>query len=100
MKVKGYDVHGHDLKIVVCVDGAELRDGMVINIDWLRNILSEVLRPLDHRYLNEVFGLESVTIEVLAKYVYDELREKGVDVSLIRIVINDYAYVEFAPDHR
>ncbi len=97
MRVAGYGLHGHDLVIEVCIDSTELRDGMVVDIEWLRSVLGEVLKPLDHSYLNEVLGLESVTIEVLARYVYDKLREKGVDPSIVRVRIDGYAYAEFIP---
>ncbi len=97
MRVRGYDLHGHDLAVEVCIDGEVLRDGMVMDIEELRKIVSEVLTPLDRRYLNEVLGIENATIEILATYVHDQLRLRGLNPSIVRIRIDGYAYVEYVP---
>ena len=77
LKVRGYDVHGHDVEVRACVRGERLDGaGMLIDAEELRRALREVLKPLDHKYANQVLGLDSVTAELLASWVYSRLRER------------------------
>lgn len=81
-------LHGHSFRIVLHVRGpVDPRAG------WVQDFadLSEAWRPLhealDHRYLNEVEGLENPTSEHLARWVWG--RVKPALPGLCRVVVRE-----------
>ncbi|MGE0712733.1 MAG: 6-carboxytetrahydropterin synthase QueD [Planctomycetota bacterium] len=67
-------IHGHSFRIAVHVRG-ELDPAL----GWVRDFadIGAAFAPLhdalDHRYLNEVEGLENPTSEVLARWIWERL---------------------------
>lgn len=70
---KCHRLHGHTYKVEIMVKGELDAIGMVINYDDLARIWEPVNLLLDHRYLNEIPGLENPTTEHLVKFIYDLL---------------------------
>lgn len=68
-------LHGHSFRIEVRVRGAVAAEsGWVQDFAELAEAFSPLYRQLDHRYLNEIPGLENPTSENLAKWVWQRLR--------------------------
>ena len=68
-------LHGHSFQVRVTVDGAVgERTGWVMDFADLKAAFGPVYERLDHRYLNEIAGLENPTSEVLARWIWRELR--------------------------
>ena len=67
-------LHGHSFLIRVSVDGP-VRDetGWVMDFAELKAAFSPLHDRLDHRYLNEIPGLENPTSENLARWIWREL---------------------------
>lgn len=69
-------LHGHSFRVSIHVEG-ELDPAL----GWVTDFadLAAAWRPLheqlDHRYLNEIDGLENPTSEVLAIWIWDRLAE-------------------------
>jgi 6-pyruvoyltetrahydropterin/6-carboxytetrahydropterin synthase len=67
-------LHGHSFRVAVHVSG-----GLDPERGWVRDFadLGAAWAPLhsalDHRYLNDVPGLENPTSEILAKWIWDRL---------------------------
>ena len=65
-------LHGHTFRCTLSVSG-----GLVPGLDWVVDFadverVAEGLRGvLEHRYLNEIEGLENPTSEVLARWMWD-----------------------------
>jgi 6-pyruvoyltetrahydropterin/6-carboxytetrahydropterin synthase len=69
-------LHGHSYRVEVHVKGEVGADtGWVMDFGDLRTAFQPLHEQLDHRYLNEVPGLENPTSEVLARWIWDRLAD-------------------------
>jgi len=75
---KCFRLHGHSYGVVVYVEGdVEADTGMVIEFAELDAVVEPLLRDeLDHRYLNDLPGLENPTAEHLAQWLWRRLQNK------------------------
>ena len=68
-------LHGHTFHVRVTVRGvAGEHTGWVMDFADLKAAWKPMDRILDHRYLNEIEGLENPTSEVLAVWIWDRLK--------------------------
>jgi 6-pyruvoyltetrahydropterin/6-carboxytetrahydropterin synthase len=68
-------LHGHSFRIELHLAGPlDPRLGWVMDFADVKAAFLPFYEQLDHRYLNEVPGLENPTSEVLAKWVYDRVK--------------------------
>lgn len=68
-------VHGHSFRIEVHVTGPlDERLGWVLDFADLERAWAPVHATLDHRYLNDVPGLENPTSEVMAIWIWEKLK--------------------------
>jgi len=79
-------LHGHSFLIEVHVSG-DIDDttGWVMDFADISQAFKPVFEKLDHHYLNEIAGLENPTSEVLAKWVWQQLKPTLADLSSIVI---------------
>jgi 6-pyruvoyltetrahydropterin/6-carboxytetrahydropterin synthase len=81
-------LHGHSFKIEVMVQGPVDPDsGWFIDYGILDELWEPLHAALDHRYLNEIEGLENPTSELLARWIW--LRLKPTLPSLARITVHE-----------
>jgi len=67
-------LHGHSFKVEVAVAGpVDPKTGWLIDFGVLHDLWAPIQDRLDHRYLNEIPGLENPTSEVLARWIWDAL---------------------------
>ncbi|MCK4245557.1 MAG: 6-carboxytetrahydropterin synthase QueD, partial [Candidatus Omnitrophica bacterium] len=69
-------LHGHNWKIQLFLSGSKLkRTGILLDFKEIKEKLEEVVKPLDHQYLNEIpsFKKISPTSENIAYYLYQKL---------------------------
>ncbi|MBF6058041.1 MULTISPECIES: 6-carboxytetrahydropterin synthase QueD [Thiomicrorhabdus] len=82
--LKGYPgdcakLHGHNWKIEVQVQGQQLNDiGMVIDFKEIKRHTKEVIKELDHSFLNDhpYFQDHNPTAENIAVYLYREIQSR------------------------
>jgi 6-pyruvoyltetrahydropterin/6-carboxytetrahydropterin synthase len=68
-------VHGHSFKVEVQVSGPlDPKLGWVIDFAEVEAAWQPVKAALDHRYLNDVPGLDNPTSEILARWIWDKLK--------------------------
>jgi 6-pyruvoyltetrahydropterin/6-carboxytetrahydropterin synthase len=68
-------LHGHSFRVEVHVEGALAEpEGWVMDFGELKAAWRPLDEALDHRYLNEIPGLENPTSEVLARWIWERLR--------------------------
>ena len=96
-QLRGYrgkceNLHGHNWRVQVTVSSEDLNDiGLAIDFHELKELTVEVLKNLDHSFLNDVFPFTELnpSSENIAKWVYESLRKKinGKEVSLSAVTV-------------
>jgi len=68
-------LHGHSYRVVVHVEGpVDPHTGMVMDFAEIAAVVRPIVDgELDHRYLNDIPGLENPTSEVLARWLWERL---------------------------
>jgi 6-pyruvoyltetrahydropterin/6-carboxytetrahydropterin synthase len=67
-------LHGHSFRVAVHVEGAiGDESGWVIDFADIERAFTPLHAQLDHRYLNEVGGLDNPTSERLAMWIWERL---------------------------
>jgi 6-pyruvoyltetrahydropterin/6-carboxytetrahydropterin synthase len=68
-------LHGHTWRVEIHVEG-EVNPETAILVDYydLHAAWAPIGEALDHRYLNEVEGLEKPTTEVIAAWIWERLK--------------------------
>jgi 6-pyruvoyltetrahydropterin/6-carboxytetrahydropterin synthase len=67
-------LHGHSFRVTVHVEGpVGAESGWVVDFAELTAAWAPVGERLDHRYLNEVEGLENPTSEHIAEWIWSRL---------------------------
>ena len=80
--------HGHNWKVEAYVRGTELdKSNILVDYKVIKRELKSVLDLLDHKDINELpeFNGISPSSEVLAKFIYDKMKEKLPQTSKISI---------------
>lgn len=78
-KGKCEDLHGHNWRVQIVVSSDKLNEiGIVLDFHELKEISREVILPLDHSFLNDVFPFTEInpSSENIAKWIYDSLKKK------------------------
>jgi len=67
-------LHGHSFRCEITVRGdINPATGWVIDFADIKAAANPVFDALDHRYLNDIDGLENPTSEVLARWIWDRI---------------------------
>ena len=68
-------VHGHSFRVELHVSGpVNPHLGWVMDFAEIKQAFEPLFQRLDHRYLNDVPGLDNPTSEQLARYIWQELK--------------------------
>jgi 6-pyruvoyltetrahydropterin/6-carboxytetrahydropterin synthase len=92
-KGKCENVHGHNYKLQVTLEGPKLDDiGLLVDFVEIKRAMHTVVDRLDHQFLNELppFDALNPSAENIAKYIYEELSRgltggNGVRVSAVKL---------------
>ncbi len=81
-------VHGHSFRVVVRVDGpVGETTGWVMDFADLKAAVQPTIDALDHRYLNDLDGLDNPTSERIAVWIWDRI--VGALPGLAEIVVRE-----------
>jgi|SRR4051794_21100246 6-pyruvoyltetrahydropterin/6-carboxytetrahydropterin synthase len=84
--------HGHNYKVRVTLQGAELdQTGLLLDFKDIKEVMKKVIDPLDHEMLNEVSPFTEVnpSAENLAKYLYDQTNGRLRSLTTGRVSVKD-----------
>jgi 6-pyruvoyltetrahydropterin/6-carboxytetrahydropterin synthase len=79
-------VHGHSFVVTASVSSQRPdRDGWVMDLGALEDLLRRTLAGLDHAVLNDIPGLEKPTFENILLWIEARMRAEGVSPSRLEI---------------
>ena len=79
-------LHGHSFRVRVTVQGpVGEHTGWVMDFAELKAAFRPLDERLDHRYLNEIPGLENPTSEILAQWIWRELQGELPTLSAVEV---------------
>jgi 6-pyruvoyltetrahydropterin/6-carboxytetrahydropterin synthase len=84
-KGKCENLHGHNWKVEVTVSADILDEaGMAIDFTLLKQKTNDIIKQLDHQYLNEIpyFKNTNPSSENIAAYIFNLLKEKLGDTTV------------------
>jgi 6-pyruvoyltetrahydropterin/6-carboxytetrahydropterin synthase len=74
-KGKCENVHGHNYKVRVTLEGPQLDSvGLLYDFTHLKRVIRDIVGGVDHKFLNDMapFDVINPSAENIAKYFYDE----------------------------
>lgn len=81
-------MHGHSYKVTVHIKGGLGNEtGWLLDFGDIKKAFAPILQKLDHSVLNEIAGLENPTSELLAIWIWKQL--KPVLPLLSKIVVSE-----------
>ncbi len=68
-------LHGHSYRIRIGIEGEiDPKLGWLMDFSEIDAVVSPIIERLDHRTLNEIEGLENPTSEILAAWMWKQLK--------------------------
>jgi len=68
-------MHGHSYKVEISVNGpVDGASGWLMDHGEISNLVKPIIAELDHRYLNDIPGLENPTFEQLAVWLWGRIK--------------------------
>ncbi|WP_158380255.1 6-carboxytetrahydropterin synthase QueD [Candidatus Williamhamiltonella defendens] len=79
-------LHGHSSVVRLEIIGKiDAKSGWIIDFADLKSAFQPIWNKLDHQYLNDIAGLENLTSELLAIWLWDRLKPHLPQLSSITI---------------
>jgi 6-pyruvoyltetrahydropterin/6-carboxytetrahydropterin synthase len=72
------EVHGHSFRAEVAIEGTpDAATGMVVDLGRLEAAIADVKGMLDHKLLNRIEAIGPPTLENLARFICEQVRQVG-----------------------
>ena len=79
-------LHGHSFYVRIYIKGeVDAHTGWVMDFSELKQYFQPIYDRLDHYYLNDIEGLENPTSEVLARWIWEQLKPKLTLLSQVHV---------------
>jgi 6-pyruvoyltetrahydropterin/6-carboxytetrahydropterin synthase len=91
-------LHGHSFKVTLTVAGEpDPYTGWVMDYADIRRAWATLHELVDHRYLNDVEGLENPTSEILCAWIWEQLNSTLPGLSSVTLAETCTARCEYRP---
>jgi 6-pyruvoyltetrahydropterin/6-carboxytetrahydropterin synthase len=105
-KGKCENVHGHNYRCQVSVEGAQLGSaGLLVDFVELKRVVHAVLDRLDHQWLNDLPPFDAInpSAENMARFIHEQVTEglgeqPGQRVSRVKLWETDTSSVTYRPE--
>lgn len=109
-QLRGYqgsceNLHGHNWRVQINVLAERLNEiDIAIDFHDLKRLAKEVITPLDHAFLNDVFPFteKNPSSENIAKWIFDSMRKKvndgNIRVAAVTVWESDTASASYYED--
>jgi 6-pyruvoyltetrahydropterin/6-carboxytetrahydropterin synthase len=109
-QLRGYkgnceNMHGHNWRVQINITAERLNEiDIAMDFREIKQIAREVISPLDHAFLNEVFPFteKNPSSENVAKWIYDSLKKRvnndGIRVAGVTVWESDSASASYYED--
>ncbi len=88
-------LHGHTYEVELRVRGELDRRGFVVDYEEIAAASANVLDQLDHRYLNDIPGLEQPSTEVLVRWIAERLRPEIPGLVSVKVAESSTTWAEY-----
>ena len=79
-------IHGHSFRARVWVAGEpDIETGILFHFDHLSAAIEDSRDALDHRFLNEIEGLETPTLETITAWLWNRLSNRVPGLTRIEV---------------
>ena len=69
------NIHGHTYHLTVFIEGGlEGELAWVMDFADIKKVINPIIKSVDHKLLNEIEGLENPTCEVIAIWLWDQIK--------------------------
>lgn len=82
------NIHGHSyfVEIFIVDKNNEIsKNGLIYDFSIFQNKLDFVKKDLDHRFLNDISGLENPTLENIGLYIYKKIKKMNLHLHKILV---------------
>jgi len=79
-------VHGHTYRLKLFVEG-ELQENLewVMDFTDIKDIVNPVIKTIDHKFMNDIPGLENPTCENIAIWLWNKIKPELVQMTRIEL---------------
>lgn len=89
-------LHGHSFRIeLVCEGEIDPERGWLVDYGQIKALFQPIHDELDHRYLNEIPGLENPTAENIARWIWARLKPNLAVLEQVNIFETCHARCEY-----
>ena len=89
-------LHGHNYQVQVRLQSATLDQvGFVRDFHELSELKRFIDRTLDHKHLNDVFGHDRTTTEVISQWLYEWCKARWPEVIAVRVSETPSSWAEY-----
>lgn len=79
-------LHGHSFRVALHIEGEiDPHTGWIRDFAEIKAIFKPFYDQLDHNYLNDIPGLENPTSEVIAKWIWQQVKPLLPELAQVRI---------------
>ena len=82
------NIHGHSyfVEVFIIDETNEIdKNGLILDFSIFKKKLNLIKEDIDHKFLNEICGLENPTLEKIGIYIFNRLKET--DLNLYKILV-------------